>query len=189
MGLFDGAALSQVEREDCLDDSVALHSAAIDLDRAVAWVPAHRVNLALRADVLLAAALAGLAENVCDITVAYVKLREQFGRPIGSFQAVKHRCADMTLRWRASWYQTCLAGLKVEAGAADCAFQSASAKFVAAQAAHQNAAAAIQMHGGIGFQSECDVHWFMKRAHLLDQAGGSTSVQARRIIAQPAPLW
>jgi alkylation response protein AidB-like acyl-CoA dehydrogenase len=187
MGLFAADALADVREEAGLDDSLSLHAARLRLGEARAWLPSQRVNLALRAEVLLSAALAGLAENACDITVEYVKLREQFGRPIGAFQAVKHRCADMALRWRASWYQTCLACLKVEAESEDMIFQAASAKYVAAHAAHENGRAAIQLHGGIGFQSECDVHWFMKRAHLYDQAGGAMPLQARRLIAQPAP--
>jgi hypothetical protein len=45
------------------------------------------------------------------------------------------------------------------------------------------------MHGAIGFQAECDVHWFMKRAHIYDQAGGCMQAQAQRVIAEPSPLW
>jgi alkylation response protein AidB-like acyl-CoA dehydrogenase len=166
-----------------------MHAGLLDISRPQHWVPAGRMPLALRAEVLLAAALAGLAEHACDLTVDYVKIRQQFGKRIGSFQAVKHRCADMTVAWRASWCQTSLASLKVEAGMQDATFHAAVAKLTAARAAHDNGRAAIQMHGGIGFQSECDVHWFMKRAHLYDQVGGSMTCLARRVIAQPSPLW
>ena len=130
---------------------------------------------------LLAAGLTGIAEHACDLTVEYAKVREQFGQMIGSFQAVKHRCADMVVRARLAWYQTALACLKIETGTVDGALQAAAAKITAAQAAHENGRAAIQLHGGIGFQSECDAHWFMKRSHLYDQAGGSMLIQARHI--------
>jgi alkylation response protein AidB-like acyl-CoA dehydrogenase len=94
----------------------------------------------------------------------------------------------MGVRWRLAWNLTCLAALKVEAGAPDAALQAASAKLVAATAAHENGRGAIQVHGGIGFQSECDVHWFMKRAHVFDQLGGPIPAQARRIAREPSPL-
>jgi hypothetical protein len=189
MGLLDAGAFAQSRPDECLDDSVTMNMGVLALDRPRHWISAKEAPLAMRAQVLLAAALTGLAEHVCDITVEYAKAREQFGKPIGSFQAVKHRCADMGLRWRLGWYQTALACLKVQTGASDGALQAAAAKLVATQAAHENGRAAIQVHGGIGFQSECDVHWFMKRAHLYDQAGGSMQAQARRVIAEPSPLW
>jgi alkylation response protein AidB-like acyl-CoA dehydrogenase len=159
------------------------------MSKARYWIPAATAPIALRAQVLLAARLIGLAEHACDLTVEYAKVRQQFGKPIGSFQAVKHRCADMVLRARLAWHQTALAGLKVQAAARDAALHAAAAKLIAAQAAHENARAAIQLHGAIGFQSECDVHWFMKRAHLYDQIGGGMQVQARRVMSERSPLW
>lgn len=189
MGLFTGEAFTRARRDECLDESVTMHTGLLALDRPRHWVLATQSPLALRAQVLLAAALVGLAEHACDTTVGYARIREQFSRPIGSFQAVKHRCADMGLRWRLGWYQTSLACLKVSAAAQDAKLQAAAAKLIAAQAAHENGRAAIQLHGAIGFQSECDVHWFMKRAHLYDQAGGSMQLQARCVMAEPSPLW
>jgi alkylation response protein AidB-like acyl-CoA dehydrogenase len=188
MSLFPADAFAGHQREACLDDSVTMHSGVLALHRARHQALKEQTSLVLRGQVLLSAALIGLAENACDITVAYAKVREQFGKPIGSFQAVKHRCADMGLRWRLGWYQTSLAALKVVAGSPDAKLHAASAKLLSTRAAHENGRAAIQMHGGIGFQAECDVHWFMKRAHLYGQAGGSMSEQARCVIAEPSPL-
>jgi alkylation response protein AidB-like acyl-CoA dehydrogenase len=188
MGLFDAEAFTQAQPDECLDDSVEMHAGVLALDRPRHWIGAGQAPLALRAQVLLAAGMAGLAEHACELTVDYAKVREQFGKVIGSFQAVKHRCADMAVRARLAWYQTALACLKIEAAAGDAALQAAAAKLVAAQAAHENGRAAIQVHGGIGFQSECDVHWFMKRAHLYDQAGGGMLIQARRVVAEPARI-
>jgi alkylation response protein AidB-like acyl-CoA dehydrogenase len=187
MGLFDASAFSDATVEPCLDDSVTMHAGRLTVRRPRHWVSAPQAPLALRAEVLLAAALTGLAEHACDLTVEYAKVREQFSKPIGTFQAVKHRCADMGVRARLAWYQTSLAALKVQLDAADAGFQAASAKLVAAQAAHENGRAGIQLHGGIGFQAECDAHWFMKRAHVYDRAGGSMQRQARRIAAEPSP--
>ena len=188
MGLFDAADFSQVRSDVCLDDSLTMHAGYLAPGSHPLWIGAL-APLAMRARVLLAASLMGLAEKACELTVEYAKTRRQFGHPIGSFQAVKHRCADMALRARLGWLQTQLACLKVEAGARDAALQAAAAKLTAAHAAHENGRVAIQMHGAIGFQSECDVHWFMKRAHVYDQAGGGMHAQARRVIAEPSPLW
>lgn len=185
MGLFDAASLGSPEAADCIDDSVTLHSATLDIGAAANWVDAAHSPLPRRADVLLASALVGLAEHACDLAVEYAKIREQFGQPIGGFQAVKHRCADMAVRQRLAWYQTCLAALKSEARADDALMQIASAKLLAAESAHENGRAGIQIHGGIGFQSECDAHWFVKRAFLYDQAGGAMPLQAERVIAAP----
>jgi alkylation response protein AidB-like acyl-CoA dehydrogenase len=133
---------------------------------------------------MLAAALTGLAEHACTLTVEYARIREQFGKPIGTFQAVKHRCADMGVRARLAWYQTSLACLKAQNRAKDADFQVASALLVAADAAHENGRAGIQMHGGIGFQAECDMHWFMKRAHVYDQLAGGRRRPSETVLAR-----
>ncbi len=189
MGLFDASAFAGAVVAECLDDSLTMHCGNLVLHRPRGWVSAKAQPLALRAQVLLSAGLVGLAGHACDLAVEYAKVREQFGKQIGSFQAVKHRCADMGLRSRLSWYQTSLACLKVQHGAADAPLHVASAKLVAARAAHENGRAGIQIHGGMGFQSECDAHWFMKRAHVYDQAGGAMRLQSKRVMSQPSPLW
>ena len=187
-GLFDAEAFTTPRPEPCLDDAVSMHVGVLDLGRPRCWVAASEAPLAQRAQVMLAAALVGLAERVGELAVDYAKVREQFGRPIGSFQAVKHRCADMGIRSRLAWSQTGAAALKLEAQEA-AAFDATSAKLVAARAAHENARAAVQVHGAIGFQAECDVHWFVKRAHIYDQVGGAMRVQAQQLSALPSPLW
>jgi alkylation response protein AidB-like acyl-CoA dehydrogenase len=189
MGLYAAETFTQAQPEECLDESLTMHGGVLALTRPRHWVGAAQAPLALRAQVLLAAQLTGLADQACELTVAYSKTREQFGKPIGSFQAVKHRCADMALRAQLGWYQTAFACLKLQAAAPDSALQVAAAQLTAAHAAHENGRAAIQLHGAIGFQSECDAHWCMKRAHLYTQAGGGMQTQARRVIAEPSPLW
>lgn len=185
IGLFPATALACARSEECLDDSVTLHAGDLALDKALHWIPAER-GLIARARVLLAAALVGLAERACELTVEYAQVREQFGKPIGSFQAVKHRCADMGVRARLAWYQTSVACLKVMAQAPDAALQLDSALLLAAEAAHENGRAGVQMHGAIGFQAECDVHWFVKRTHLYDQLAGGRLAMARAVLDHPA---
>jgi alkylation response protein AidB-like acyl-CoA dehydrogenase len=182
MGLFSGDAFKNVQADSCIDDSLAMHAGELALDKAIHWIPSNAAPLVMRAQVMLAAALTGLAEHASTLTVEYARIREQFGKPIGTFQAVKHRCADMGVRARLAWYQTSLACLKAQTRAEDAAFQVASALLVAADAAHENGRAAIQVHGGIGFQAECDVHWFMKRAHVYDQLAGGRQALCRNIL-------
>ncbi|TAK98543.1 MAG: acyl-CoA dehydrogenase [Rhodospirillaceae bacterium] len=189
MGLFDAAGFTNAKPDDCLDESVMMHSGQLALSRPRHWVTVKQAPLALRAKILLAAASVGLAEHACDLGVDYAKVREQFGKPIGTFQAVKHRCADMVVRARLGWYQTSMACLKLQAAGNDATLQAAAAKLIATNAAYENGRAAIQIHGGMGFQSECAAHWFMKRAHLYDQAGGDMQAQARCVAAEPSPLW
>jgi alkylation response protein AidB-like acyl-CoA dehydrogenase len=118
--------------------------------------------------------------------VAYAKIREQFGQPIGGFQAIKHHCADMAARAEAAYSASVFAALSVVAGRSDATFQAASARIVAADAAIRNAATNIQVHGGIGFTAECDANLFLKRAHLLEKIGGATRGQQRLLAEQQA---
>lgn len=189
MGLFAIDALTNIQPDECLDESVSMHSITINFDGALCWVDNSVYPLGLHANLLLAAQMVGLADRACDLAVEYAKVREQFGQAIGSFQAVKHRCADMGVRARLSWYQTNLACLKLQASAEDAPLQVASAKLLAAQAAHENGRAGIQVHGGIGYQSECDAHWFVKRAYIYDQAGGNIVAQTRHVVEAASPLW
>lgn len=117
---------------------------------------------------LLAAAFAvGTAETACDMAAGYAKLREQFERPIGWFQALKHICADMAVRAEVARSQMLFAACALDAGSSDAAFQVASAKQLADHAAIENGRANIQVHGGIGMTDEAYPHFCLKRAHLL----------------------
>jgi alkylation response protein AidB-like acyl-CoA dehydrogenase len=185
MGLFPAASFSLSQCEAAMDDSVTLHVGTLALNKPEHWVPNGGSSLLNRARVLIAAALCGLADHACNLTVEYAKMREQFGKPIGTFQAVKHRIADMGVRSRLAWYQTQVACLKVLANADDADLQVDSALLVAVEAAHENGRAGIQMHGAIGFQAECDIHWFMKRAHLYDQLVGGRLTVARAVLSHP----
>lgn len=185
IGLFEGEALAGLREEQCLDESLTLHAGKLALGRPLHWRAATETTLIDRARILLAAALCGLAEQACELTVDYAKIREQFGVAIGSFQAVKHRCADMGVRARLAWYQTNVAALKVAVGTDDAGLALDSALLLAAEAAHENGRAGIQMHGGIGFQAECDIHWFMKRAHVYDRLAGGRLALARQVLSHP----
>jgi alkylation response protein AidB-like acyl-CoA dehydrogenase len=122
----------------------------------------------------LSAALAlGVAEAVTDVSVGFAHEREQFGRPIGSFQAIKHLLADMVVRVELARAAVYAAGVVLddpEVGDADRAVTAAS--LVAADAAIENGNTGVQVHGGMGYTWEVDVHLFLKRAYALAVAFG-----------------
>jgi alkylation response protein AidB-like acyl-CoA dehydrogenase len=127
----------------------------------------------LRLRLLDAAALAGIAQAALDMGVAYAGIRQQFGRPIGSFQAVKHHCANMAIAARCARDQATFAAVALDEKRDDAALQIECALYVAGSAALENAGKNIQIHGGIGFSDEADPHLFLKRAQLqIAIAGG-----------------
>jgi alkylation response protein AidB-like acyl-CoA dehydrogenase len=121
----------------------------------------------------LAAEQAGGARRVLEMAVEYAGVREQFGRPIGSFQAIKHKCADMLLAAESATSAAYAAGWAVDAAAADPTDSAADAevgvlaslaKAYCSEAYYQCAAENIQIHGGIGFTWEHPAHLYLKRA-------------------------
>lgn len=140
----------------------------------------------LRLRLIDAAALAGIAEATLAMSVAYAGVREQFGRPIGSFQAVKHHCANMAIAARWARDQTSFAAVAIDEGREDAALQVECALAVAGSAALDNAAKNIQVHGGIGFSDEADPHLFLKRAQLLIAIAGGLEAANKRVGAVKA---
>lgn len=127
------------------------------------------------AEVLLAAELVGVCQRGLDDTVAYVKDREQFGTPVGAFQAVAHRCAEMLLETERARSLTYGAAWVADAEAERLPRAASLAKAGAAAAAKLTSASGIQAQGGIGFSWESNAHWLFKRsrtvAALLHGAG------------------
>lgn len=121
-----------------------------------------------RALLLLASELAGVSEAARDRSVAHTKSREQFGQPIGAFQAVKHRCSDMAVRSESAWSLACYAAACLEAGLARYEFYITAAKMIAGRAGIDNSRHAIQNYGAMGFTDELGAHLFLRRAHALD---------------------
>ncbi|MGZ4689762.1 MAG: acyl-CoA dehydrogenase family protein [Acidimicrobiia bacterium] len=123
---------------------------------------------------LTAAYCVGMADALVDLAVAYAKEREQFNRPIGSFQAVKHLCADMVVRAevaRAAVYAAACVLDDPDTG--DLVRALSGAKLLANEAAITNGKSATQVFGGMGFTWEVDVHLYLKRAWVLDTHFGS----------------
>jgi len=124
--------------------------------------------------VLTAALLLGMAEASTDVAVAYAKEREQFGRPIGSFQALKHILADMFTRAEVARGAVYAAGVTLDDPAVGSVERAAAAaKLTAAEAALANGKSCVQVHGGMGYTWEIDAHLFLKRAYALEPAFGT----------------
>jgi alkylation response protein AidB-like acyl-CoA dehydrogenase len=140
----------------------------------------------LRLRLIDAAALAGLARAALDMAVGYAGMREQFGRPIGSFQAVKHHCANMALAVRLASDLVSFAAIAVDDGRDDAALQVESALYVAGSAAIDNCGKNIQIHGGMGFSDEADPHRLLKRARVLVEIAGGLEAALARIGECPA---
>jgi alkylation response protein AidB-like acyl-CoA dehydrogenase len=118
------------------------------------------------AAVLVSAELVGVCRRALDMTLEYVKERKQFGRPVGSFQAVQHRCAQMLLHTEGARANTYFAAWAADADQERLPEAASLAKSAASRAGLEVTASAIQAHGGIGFTWEADVHWFYKRAQM-----------------------
>ena len=131
--------------------------------------------------VLVSAELVGVSARALEMTVEYVKDRKQFGRPVGSFQAVQHRAAQMLLSTEGARAATYFAAWAADSDPERLPEAASLAKSAASKAGIEVTASAIQAHGGIGFTWEADVHWFYKRAQLDAAYLGSSGEHDRRL--------
>jgi alkylation response protein AidB-like acyl-CoA dehydrogenase len=136
-----------------------------------------------RALVAVSAELVGVCERALDMTVAYVKDRKQFGVPVGAYQAVSHRCAQMLLETEKARSTAAFAAWTADADQEQLSGAAAMAKAAASDAGREVTASAIQAHGGIGFTWEADVHWLYKRAQLDATLLGGAGRHRARIAA------
>ncbi|MGB8403247.1 MAG: acyl-CoA dehydrogenase family protein [Mycobacterium sp.] len=118
------------------------------------------------ATVLTCAELVGIGQRLQAMTVEYVKEREQFGRTVGSFQAVKHKCADIRIWVQASTAATYFAAMSLDSEHHDSAHAVSVAKAYVSDAINKVAGEALQLHGGIGFTWEHDLHLYLRRARV-----------------------
>jgi alkylation response protein AidB-like acyl-CoA dehydrogenase len=136
-----------------------------------------------RALVAVSSELVGVCERALEMTVSYVKDRKQFGVPVGAYQAVSHRCAQMLLETEQARSTAAFAAWTADADPESLAEAAAMAKASASQAGREVTAGAIQMHGGIGFTWEADVHWLFKRAQIDAALLGSAGHHRARVAA------
>jgi alkylation response protein AidB-like acyl-CoA dehydrogenase len=150
-------------------------------DAGQAWRTIER--LSDRAKVALCAEMCGGAQQVLDMSVAYAKVREQFGKPIGSFQAIQHKCANMMVQVESSKSATYYAAWAVANDVDEAPLASAMAKAYCSDAYRIVAGEGIQIHGGIGFTWEHDMHIFFKRAKSSEVSFGDATWN-RELVAQ-----
>ena len=166
---------------DALDRSTVLTTVTLDAAPGEELAAPVLPDVVDRAAVLYANDLAGIARVALDRTVDYDKTREQFGRPVGSFQAIKHALADLhvavTMAEHAGWY----AAHALDAKLPDAALAVSVAKSKAGDAAREATAAMIQYHGGIGYTWEHDAHLFFKRAKREEYQYGDPAEHRERI--------
>ena len=160
-------------------DNVALPATALIGEVHQGWPALARVID--RAAVALSAEICGAAQRVLDMTVEYAKLRTAFGKPIGSYQGVKHKCADMLIEIENAKSLTYYAAWAVDEAEPDAAMAVSMAKAAASDAGRKVCAAGIQLHGGIGMTWEHDLQIYLKRAKACEIALGDATWHRERI--------
>jgi alkylation response protein AidB-like acyl-CoA dehydrogenase len=149
--------------------------------------PDAALRLRLTGGALVAAQLFGIAEATQELATAYAKGREQFGRSIGSFQAVKHLLSDMFVRQELARAAAYAAGATLDhPEVGDPARAVSSARVVAGDAALANSRACIQVHGGMGYTWEMPCHYYLKRTWVLANTFGSGEEHCERLAQQVA---
>jgi alkylation response protein AidB-like acyl-CoA dehydrogenase len=136
-----------------------------------------------RGKVGLCAEMCGGAQKVLEMSVEYAKVREQFGRPIGSFQAIQHKCANMLVEVESSKSATYYAAWAVANDVQEAPLAAAMAKAYCSDAYRHTAGEGIQIHGGIGFTWEHDMHIYFKRAKSSEVTFGDATWN-RELVAQ-----
>jgi alkylation response protein AidB-like acyl-CoA dehydrogenase len=186
----DGLALVPIsscalEAIDTVDR--ARRVALVSVTQADAITPLPQADLALALDrgaLGTAAVLVGLGQAMLDLTVAYVKERQQFGVPVGSFQAVKHHLADAALALELARPTVARAAWSTAHGAPTRARDASTAKAMASDAAELVGRKALQCHGAIGYTVEADLHLFLKRTWALARAWGDSAHHTDRVAAE-----
>jgi alkylation response protein AidB-like acyl-CoA dehydrogenase len=135
-----------------------------------------------KAAVATCAQMVGGAERVLDLTSTYAKDRNAFGHPIGAFQAIQHRCADMLMDVVSSKYITYQAAWKISEGL-PAAREVAIAKFWVNQACRRIVNSAHQVHGGIGFTEDHILHWYTKKTRAQEFSFGDVDHHLKRLVA------
>jgi alkylation response protein AidB-like acyl-CoA dehydrogenase len=172
--------------EPANDPSRRLFTVSFEPSAATRVAEGERVRALLdaaldRGALAAAAQLLGVADRLLEMAVAYTSERRQFGRPVGSFQAVKHMLADVKVRLEYARPVVHRAAWSLARGAAHRGVHVSMAKHQAAEAAEMAARRALQAHGAIGYTWEQDLHLWMRRAWSLARAWGDTAFHRARV--------
>jgi len=192
VGVLDAEGVWVIRRDEIAAESIAQPLDPLTPVSRVSSLPQGKkvseaetaAVIRLEVSVLTAALLVGIASAETDLAVAYAKERHQFGRPIGSFQAVKHICADMLTRAEVARAAVYAAGVHLDGnGDGDTARAVTGAMLLASEAAFGNGKACVQVHGGMGFTWEIDAHLYLKRAATLIALQGGSDAYAEEMAA------
>jgi alkylation response protein AidB-like acyl-CoA dehydrogenase len=139
--------------------------------------------------VLQSAETLGVLSRLLELTVEYLKVRVQFDRPLGSFQAVKHKCATMAMLVHGTRAATCYAAMAADAEAPDAARAACVAASYSSAATGDVAGEALQLHGGIGFTWDHDLHLYLRRAETDGVLYGDAAIHRDRLcdVVRPMP--
>lgn len=185
-----GAALADIESfgpmtpVEAADPGTRIASAAVESAEPLHWLAVTDEPIWIRGLVLSAAFLTGLASAAAALATEHAKTREQFGKPIGVHQAIKHACVDMEIAAEAAQAQTLFAAIALSGGRSDALLQVLSAVTVAGSAAVDNAAAGIQVFGGMGYTFENDMHLYLKRAQVFRHLFAEPTDVLAELLAQ-----
>ena len=160
-------------------DNVAVPASALLGQKDGGWMPLSRVIQ--RATVALCAEMCGGAQKVLDMTTEYAKIRIAFGKPIGSYQGVKHKAADMLVDVENAKSLTYYAAWAVDENVPEAALAASMAKAYASDAFRKVSGAGIQLHGGIGFTWEHDLHLYFKRAKSSEFTFGDATYHREKV--------
>jgi len=137
-----------------------------------------------RAAVGAAAEMLGAARKCLELSVEYAKMREQFGQKIGAFQAIKHACAEMLVEVETAHAATYYAAWAQDADAPDAALAASVAKSFVGEAARKVCGQSIQVHGGIGFTWDYDLHLYFKRAKHYEAMYGDAEAHRELVLRE-----
>jgi alkylation response protein AidB-like acyl-CoA dehydrogenase len=181
----DAAGIT-VERQETLDltrrhHSVRLDGVRVEPGRTLETTMDELWPVHARICVTLSAELVGIAQRTMEMAVSYAKERQQFGRPIGAYQAVSHRCAQMLLETESARSATYYAAWTGDAEPETLPMAASMAKAYASEAGFRVAASSLQVHGGIGFTWEHDLHLLLRRARADAAAFGDARWHRDRV--------
>jgi len=179
-GMVVEAGAAEVVAEDAIDSTRRFARVRAPDGEPLAGAPLPALD---RVEVALAAELVGVAQRAMEMAVAYAKEREQFGRPIGAYQAVSHRCAQMLLEVESARSTMLYAAWAADHESGSLALAASMAKAYAADAGWRVTTSSLQVHGGIGFTWEHDLHFFLKRAKTDGHLFGSPRSHRERVAA------
>lgn len=180
--VLDASALTGEPVAVPLDPLTPLHAVASIPEGEQLGGPDEAAALRLAGATLVSGQLLGIAEATLEMAVAYAKTREQFGRPIGSFQAMKHMLADMFVSQEVSRAAVYAAGATIDDPlVGDVERAVSTAKCIAGENAKKNCRSCIQVHGGMGYTWEVPAHYYLKRTWVFESLFGTSEDHTERV--------